>query len=372
MNFNISSTKLLKQLQTLSGALSTSVSLPILHNFLFEISDGKLQIVASDLETTMKSSIEASTEGEGSVAIPAKMLLDTLKAFSEQPLTFIISENFDIEISSENGKYKLHGFDGTEFPKTPELENTSTVNIPAETLFRAINKTLFAANSDELRPTMSGVYFDFKEDGLTFVATDAHKLVRYQRTDIKAEGQSSFITPKKPLTLLKNLLGSADGDVKIEYNEVNAKFSFEDVQLVSRLIDGNFPNYQAIIPTQNPNKLTVNRQDLLNSVKRVSIFASKSTYQIRLDIAGNELSVSAEDKDSYQAAKESLTCSYEGSDMPIGFNYRFLTDLLQSIESDDVIIELSAPSRAGIIFPGEKLFDEEEILMLIMPLMLQD
>jgi DNA polymerase-3 subunit beta len=372
MNFNISSSKLLKQLQMLSGVLSSSVTLPILDNFLFEINENALTITASDLETTMKTSIEAQTDGTGTVAIPAKLLVDTLKAFSEQPLTFIVGDDHNVEISSENGKFKLHGFDGSEYPKTPELENTSTVSIASETLARAINKTLFAASADDLRPTMSGVFFDFKEDGLTFVATDAHKLVRYQRTDIVAEGQSSFITPKKPLQLLKNILGSSQSDVSILYNEVNAQFKFDDVLLVSRLIDGNFPNYQAIIPKENPNKLTINRAELYNSIKRVSIYASKTTHQVRLDIAGNELSVSAEDKDSYNAAKETLSCSYEGTDMSIGFNCRFIMDLLQSIESEEVIVEMSAPSRAGILFPAEKLFDEENILMLVMPVMLQD
>lgn len=370
MTFNISSTKLLKQLQILSGVLHNNPTLPILDNFLFELKKGAITITASDLETTMKTTVEANCNDEALVAIPAKLLLDTIKTFSNQPLTFNISDDFSIELASENGKYKLNGFNGEEFPATPTLEDTSSVSISSDVLSRAISKTLFATGNDDLRPVMNGVYFDFKEDGLTFVATDAHKLVRYTRTDVKASGNSSFITPKKPLNLLKNVLSSTESDVEVIYNDVNARFKFDHIELISRLIDGKYPNYEAVIPKENPNKLTIGKDSLLSSIKRVSIFASKTTHQVKLKMNGNELTVAAEDKEFANEAKETLSAAYEGEDMEIGFNSKFISEMLGNVESDEVLIEMSAPSRAGILLPAEKALAEEDMLMLVMPVMM--
>jgi len=373
MKFIVSSEILLKKLQLVGGVLNSSNTLPILDNFLFEIKKGTLSITASDLETTMITQITVEAKEDGLIAIPAKLLLDTLKTFPDQPLTFTIDkESFGIEISSDYGKYKLIGHNGQEFPKTPKLESPSSINVDGAILSNAVNKTLFATGNDELRPVMSGVYFELNNDDITFVATDAHKLVKYKRTDLKADKGAYFILPKKPLTLLKSILGNVGDDVKIDYSETNAMFVFGATKMISRLIDGKYPNYNAVIPTENPNKLTISRNALLNSVKRVSIFSNKTTHQVRLKMTGSELNVSAEDLDFANEANERLTCQYDGEDMEIGFNSRFLVEMLSNLESDDVNIEMSAPNRAGILTPAEKNDEGEDVLMLVMPVMLNN
>lgn len=373
MKFIISSTSLLRSLQKISGVLSSSSTLPILEDFLFELKDEKLIITASDLETTI--SVELTPDkavDPGMVAIPAKMLLDIMKTFPEMPVTISVNlENMSIELFAGDGKYKLVGHRSDEFPQIPQLENTKTINLNGSILVHAFNKTLFATGNDELRPVMSGVLCEVKEDNLTFVATDAHKLVRYRRADVKAGFVASFILPKKPLNHLKNIIPDDDDlQVKMEFNETNARLIFDDIQLICRLIDGKYPNYEAVIPTGNPHKLTIDRKNLLTSLRRVSIFGSKSTHQIRFKISGKELVLTAEDLDFSSEAKERLTCSYEGEDMEIGFNSKFMQDMLSSLETDHVIIEMSTPSRAGIIFPDNAEDDPEDILMLIMPVML--
>jgi len=371
MKFIVSSSALLKQLQTIAGVLNSSNTLPILDNFLFDIEAKKLTISASDLESTMVTELEVESKAEGRIAIPARLLLDTLKSFPEQPLTFTIDEKtFGIEISSDNGKYKLTGFDGNEFPKLPSLEDPASVTVNAEVLYEAINKTLFATGNDDLRPVMSGVFFEFGKDHLRFVATDAHKLVRYSRKDSTASGNATFIVPKKPLNLLKSILSSTNAEVTLEYNEANVRFTFDKMTVVSRLIDGKFPNYEAVIPAKNPNKMTIGRHDLLGSIKRVSIFANKTTHQVRLKMSGSDLTISAEDLDFANEANERLTCSYEGEDMEIGFNSRFVMDMLSNLNSENVVLEMSAPNRAGILVPGESDNESEDVLMLVMPVML--
>ncbi|MFT7611481.1 MAG: DNA polymerase-3 subunit beta [Parvicellaceae bacterium] len=371
MKFIVSSSSLLKQLQGIGGVLNSSNTLPILDNFLFEIKGKLLTVYASDLETTMTTSLEVEAKEDGNICMPAKMLMDTLKAFPDQPLTFDIdNKTYGVEISSDNGKYKLSGQNGAEFPKVPTLESPSKVEMPANILATAINKTIFATGNDDLRPVMSGVYFQLEKDGITFVATDAHKLVRYKRTDAKADKGASFIVPKKPLNLLKGLMGSTDSNVTLEYNESNAFFAFDNITLICRLIDGKYPNYEAVIPNENPNRLTIDRTGLQNSIKRVSIFANKTTNQVRLKMTGSDLMISAEDLDFSNAANERLTCNYQGEDMEIGFNSRFLVEMITNMDSDEAIIEMSAPNRAGIILPGGEKSGDEEILMLVMPVML--
>ena len=373
MKFIVSSSGLLKQLQLISGVLNTSNTLPILDSFLFEIKQGKLTASASDLETTMTTSLEIEAKEDGLVAIPARLLLDTLKSFPDQPLTFTVDkESFGIEISSDNGKYKLSGQDGSEFPKSPVIESPSSITINSLILSNSIAKTIFASGNDELRPVMSGVFFQLSSDDLTMVATDAHKLVKFVRQDAKSDQSSSFIMPKKPLNLLKNICANFDSDVVVEYNEMNAHFKFENTELVCRLIDGKYPNYDAVIPKENPNKLTIDRKSFLNAVKRVSIFSSKTTHQVRLKITGSELQLSAEDLDFANEAKERLTCQYEGEDMEIGFNSMFLLEMLNNLTSDEVVLELSEPNRAGILTPSQKDDDMEDILMLVMPVMLNN
>lgn len=372
MKFIVSSTYLLKQLQVLGGVINNSNTLPILDNFLFELDNSNLKISASDLETTMSSTIEVESDSKGSIAISARLLLDTLKTFPEQPLTFIVEENNTVEISSNHGKYSLAYANGEEFPKTISLENPSSTTLSGKILESAINKTIFAAGNDDLRPVMSGVFFQFSTESLTFVATDAHKLVKYTRKDVSANETAEFIMPKKPLTLLKGILIGVDDDIIIEYNESNAKFTFNDSVLICRLIDGKYPNYEAVIPKENPNKLLIDRVQFLNSVRRVSIFSNKTTHQVRLKIAGAELNITAEDIDYSNKAEERLTCDYQGDDMQIGFNSRFLSEMLSNLDANEVQLEMSLPSRAGILTPSDGLDEGEQITMLVMPVMLNN
>jgi DNA polymerase-3 subunit beta len=378
MKFIVSSSSLLRQLQMLNGVVNSSNTVPILDNFLFEIDKGQLLISASDLETTMTTQLNVESKDTGNVAIPARLLIDTLKTFPEQPLTFSIDKKrLAIEIASDHGKYKITGQNGDEFPKAPVLENAQQLELDASVLNRAITKTIFAAGNDELRPVMSGVFVQFTEENATFVATDAHKLVRYRRSDVKSTGAASFILPRKPLNLIKNSLSGVEGLVRVEYSATNASFSWGiapdgtvGTTLICRLIDGKYPNYEAVIPKNNPNKLNIDTSALLGSVRRVSIFANKTTHQVRLKIAGSELNVSAEDLDFSNEAVERLTCSYAGDDMEIGFNSKFLLEMLVNMDSDDITIEMSAPNRAGILLPGKKQAEAEDTLMLVMPVML--
>jgi DNA polymerase-3 subunit beta len=372
MNFIISSSTLLKNLQNISGVLNSSNSLPILDNFLFELKEGSLTISASDLENTMKTTVQTDESNEdGRVAIPAKLLLDTLKNFSDQPLVFQINgENFGIEISSDYGKYKLVGQNADDFPKSPDMENVEILKLSGEIVGTAIEKTIFATGNDDLRPVMSGVYCQFSSDQLIFVATDAHKLVKYSRTDSTASKTSDFILPKKPLNLLKQNI-SGEEEVEVSYNETTARFTFNDLELTCRLIDGKYPNYDAVIPNENPNVLTVDRVSFLNSIKRVSIFSNKTTHQVKLKIAGSELAISAEDLDFSNEAKERLTCNYVGEDLEIGFNSKFLLEMLNHIKTDEVILEMSEPNKAGILLPSANSNEDEHILMLVMPVMIR-
>lgn len=370
MKFIISSTTLLHGLQKISGVLGTNNTLPILEDFLFELSDDSLKVTASDLETTISVTLNTTkSEDTGVVAIPAKMLLDIMKTLPDIPVTITV-DNTNIEIFAGEGKYKLIGHQSDEFPQVPQLENTSKLKFNSSLLVNAFNKTLFATGNDELRPVMSGVLLEIKNNNLTFVATDAHKLVRYRRSDFNSETETSIILPKKPLAHLKNVLVyDEDVEVNIEINESNIKLEFDDIVVICRLIDGKYPNYEAVIPMQNPYKLTIDRKKLLNSIKRVSIFGSKSTHQVRFKISGQELILTAEDLDYSSEAKERLSCNYHGDDIEIGFNSRFLQEMLNTLETDEITLELSAPNRAGILVPDNN-DDPEDILMLIMPVML--
>ena len=372
MKFIVSSSYLLKKLQVVGGVINNSNTMPILDNFLFELSPNVLTVSASDLETTIKGALEVESDSVGSIAVPAKLLLDILKTFAEQPLTFLVKDNNTIEISSTHGKYSLAYLDGEEFPKPVSLSDASKVTLLGDVLATAIQKTIFAVGNDDLRPTMSGVLFEFSEEGLTFVATDAHKLVKYQRTDIKAPETSEFIMPKKPLNLLKGILAGSENEVTIEYNESNAKFSFDEMEIICRLIDGKYPNYDAVIPKENPNKLVVNRLQFLSSARRVSIFSNKTTHQVRLKVAGSDLQVSAEDVDYSNKADERFVCNYQGDDLEIGFNSRFLIEMLNNLDSDEVMLEMSMPNRAGILTPLDGLDVGERVLMLAMPIMLNN
>ena len=372
MKFIVNSTALLRELQKLNGVISSNNTLPILDNFLFDINSNNMTIIASDLETTMMSTISVEADVDGKITIPARILIDTLKTFSNQPLTFIVNtETFGIEMSSEMGNYKLAGQNANEFPKTPKLNGSSSTTIKGDILANAINKTLFASGNDELRPVMSGMFCELSTEQITFVSTDAHKLVKHTRTDISSDKTASFILPKKPLTILKNNI-SDDADIKLEFNDTNALFTFNNITIICRLIDGKYPNYEAVIPKENPNKLTIETASLLSSIKRVSIYANKTTHQIRLKIAGSELQITSEDLDFANKAEERLSCQYEGTDMEIGFNSKFVIDMLNNIGAEQISLEMSAPNRAGIILPLDGLEEGENTLMLVMPVMLNN
>ena len=373
MKFILSSLKLLKAIQALSGVINSSNTLPILDDFLFDINDDELKITASDLETTMTVSIKPDmVEGKGQVTIPARLLIDVMKNFPDIPVSFNIDEaTLAIEITTGEGRYKMVGHKSDEFPQVPVITEPSTWDIPADVLACGFEKTIFATGSDEIRPIMTGVFMAMSDTCLTFVATDAHKLVRYRRMDVKSDAAASFIVPKKPINQLKNILaGRADEPVHVEFNNTNASFTFGEYKLICRLIEGRYPNYEAVIPTTNPNKLVVDRQLLNAAIKRVAIFSSKATHQIRFKITGQELVLTAEDLDYSNEAKERLTCNYSGEDMEIGFSSKFFQEMLANLSQTEIQLEMSAPNRAGIITPVDNQNADEDILMLLMPVML--
>ncbi|AKQ45239.1 DNA polymerase III subunit beta [Rufibacter radiotolerans] len=372
MKFIVSSTALLKQLTSINGVVANNPVVPILENFLFEINDGVLTITASDLETSMITEIHVEARENGRIAAPARILIDTLKNLPDQPVTFTIDEEtYTIEISSSNGRYKLSGENATDFPKVPVVRGGNAIEIPSNVLSRAINKTIFAVSNDELRPAMTGIFVQLNSDNITFVATDGHRLLRYRRQDVTSENAASIIIPKKAFNLLKSTLPSEATAVRVEFNTSNAFFSFDNIRMICRLIDERYPDYENVIPVQNPNKLTIDRYDFLSSVKRISIYSNKTTHQVRLRITGSELQISAEDLDFSNEASERLTCQYDGEDMEIGFNAKFLTEMLSNMDSDEITLELSTPNRAGLLIPSTN-DEEESILMLVMPVMLNN
>lgn len=371
MKFSVSSSDLLKQLQVVNGAIGSNPVLPILEDFLFTIHGNTLTIAATDLETSITTALEVQASGDASVAIPAKILMDTLKALPQQPITFSISEEtFAIEITSAYGRYKLAGENGADFPQIPLPDEVNQIVVPSDVLSQAINKTLFATSNDELRPAMTGVYFKVGDNTLTCVATDAHKLVRFGYNDIADTIEADFIVPKKALNLLKGALPS-HADVALSFNRDNAFFAFGDVKMVCRLIDARYPDYNAVIPADNPNVMIVNRADFQSSMKRIAIYANKTTNQVILKISENSLTVSAQDLDFSNEATEQLTCTYEGDPLTIGFNAKFLIEMLNVLETDEVRMELSTATRAGILLPTETN-EDEDILMLVMPVMLSN
>jgi DNA polymerase III subunit beta len=374
MKFVVSSTDLLNHLTSISRVISSKSTLPILDNMLFNLSETRLTITASDLETTLITWVELeNTEGIGIFAVPAKILIDTLKEFPEQPLTFQVNnETFGIEIFSENGKFSIPGYNGEDYPDQPQIDqnSTRTVQMGHDVLLSGINKTLFATADDELRPVMNGILVELTPDEATFVASDAHKLVRYKRSDIKSEVESSFILPKKPAALLKNLLPKEDFDVKIDFDDKNAFVTMTNFTLICRLVEGKYPSYNSVIPTNNPNRLVLDRVEFYNTLRRVSVFSNQASNLVRLKITGNQLVVSAQDIDFSISAVERINCQYEGDEMEIGFKSAFLLEILSNLSTSEVRVELSDPTRAGLLLPAEKEFDQEDVLMLLMPMMI--
>lgn len=372
MKFIVSSSYLLKQLSAINGVITTNPVVPILENFLFEINDGTLSVTASDLQTSMMTELEVEAKEDGSIAIPAKILLETLRNLPEQPVTFSIDDStYSIEINSDNGRYKLAGENATDFPKVPAVSDGYSVNLSSDVLARALNNTIFATSNDELRPAMTGVYVKLDETNTTFVATDSHRLIRYRRVDVASDMGHSMIIPRKALNLLKTTLPQENTNVSVEFNASNAFFDFNNVKMICRLIDERYPDYENVIPVDNNNVMSIGRSELLSSLKRIAIYANKTTYQVRLKLTGSELQVSAEDLDFSNEANERLSCEHDGEDIEIGFNAKFLVEMLGNIEADKVTLRLSAPNRAGILLPEEK-DENEDILMLVMPVMLNN
>lgn len=375
MKFVVSSVDLLNHLQSVNRVINPKNTLPILDNFLFGLKEKELEITASDLETTMMTSMELENVDEsGSIAIPARLLTESLKEFPDQPLTFDINlDTLSIVISTENGQFTIMGQKGTDFPQIPQIkgDKKSSFEITYEMLANGLNNTFFATADDELRPVMNGIFFELAPDNITFVASDAHKLVRYKREDLKMEMNSSFILPKKPANLLKNIISKDnDGNIMIEFDDKNAFVTLQKYKLVCRLVEGNYPSYNSVIPTDNTNKLIIDRVKLLNTLKRVSVFSNQASNLVKLKLNGNQLTVSAQDIDFSISAYERLSCQYEGDDMEIGFKSLFLIEILSNLKSSDIVMELSDPSRAGLFLPVQKENDDEDILMLLMPMMI--
>jgi DNA polymerase III subunit beta len=376
MKFVVSSIELLSHLQAVSRVISSRNTLPILDNILFNLQGKKLELTASDLESTLITSMELDNASKsGSIAIPARLLLDTLKEFPDQPLTFDVdTDSMAIIISSENGQFSIIGQNGSDFPQIPVIkeENKASLEIGAGILLSGITNTLFATADDELRPVMNGIFFELSTDEITFVASDAHKLVRYQRSDVKADSNASFILPKKPASLLKNIIGKDSGNVILEFDKKNAHFVLPNYRLVCRLVEGNYPSYNSVIPTDNPNKLIIDRLKFYNALKRVSVFSNQASNLIKIALTGNQVTISAQDIDFSISAYERVPCQFEGDDLEIGFKSVFLVEILQNLQSTDVVMELSDPSRAGILLPLDKENKDEDILMLLMPMMINN
>lgn len=371
MKFIVSASTLLKRLQQINGVINANTVLPILEDFLFEITEDNLAITATDLETVMRVEMIIEAKEAGKVCIPAKILLESLKNIPEQPLTFSVDDAYGIEITSDNGKYKIMGENPDNFPKEPLPDEATSFEIQSSALVKAINKTLFAASNDDLRPAMTGVFFELTTAGMQCVATDAHRLVKYKRTDVACPESATFIVPKKPLNLLKSFLPNTSDAITISYNKNHLFVSLSDSRLSCRLIDARFPDYKVVIPTDNPYKLTVNKNDFQNALRRVSVFSNKSTNQVALTINGSELQLAAQDIDYSFEGNERMNCQYDGEDMAIAFNAKLLVEILNAADTDDVVLELSTPTKAGIIKPSEAA-DNEELLMLVMPLMLNN
>ncbi|MGB3849756.1 MAG: DNA polymerase III subunit beta [Tunicatimonas sp.] len=377
MKFVVSSSALLKQLSAINGVITSNPVVPILENFLCDIQNGVLKVTASDLQTTVMTELEVDTQDKGSIAVPARILIDTLKNLPEQPVTFTVdASTYTVEIQSENGRYRLSGENATDFPKVPMVEDGHEVEMPSDVLANAVSNTIFATSTDELRPAMTGVYVNLNGADSTFVATDGHRLIRYRRDDIGSGSKSPIIIPRKALTLLRSVLPAENVSVSVKFNASNAFFKFAgasggNIQMVCRLIDERYPDYENVIPSDNNNTMTVNRAVLLSSLKRIAIYANKTTHQVRLKVAENQLHISAEDIDFSNEANETVACEHTSEEIEIGFNARFLIEMLSNLDTKDVVFRFSQPNRAGLIEPSEKE-DHEDVLMLVMPVMLNN
>ncbi|MBO7337577.1 MAG: DNA polymerase III subunit beta [Paludibacteraceae bacterium] len=374
MKFIVNSTDLLSRLQIVSRVIAPKSTLPILEDVLFDIVGGKLTLTASDLDTTLVTTMDLpSADADIKVAISSKMLLETVREFSDQPLEFNINDNnFAIIIKTASGSYNLVGQNGAEYPALPSFDdNANNIVFPVETLYEAISKTIFATTDDDLRPVMNGVNFDITTDSVTTVATDAHKLVRFTTSEVKGSADSSFILAKKSANPLLTVLQKESGNVVVKYDSKNLQFSLDNYNMYCRQVEGRFPNYNGVIPQNNPRKVVVDRQAFIGALKRVSIFSNEASNLIKLHILPNEIQVSAQDLDFSVSAEEKLQCQYDGDEMSIGFKSSFLVEILKNIDSDEILMELADASRAGIILPLKNK-ENEDLLMLLMPMLLNE
>lgn len=372
MKFIVSSSYLLGEISAISGVITTNPIVPILENFLFEMDNGILTVTASDLQTSMVTELKIEAKETASIAVPSKILLETLRNLPEQPVTFSIDEeSYSIEINSDNGRYKLAGENATDFPKMPTISDGSLINIASDVLSIAISNTVFVTSNDELRPAMTGVYMNLSDTNTTFVATDGHRLVRYTRTDIITDNPTSIIIPRRALNLLKTTLPADNVDINVKYNVTNVSFRFGNIHMICRLIDERYPDYENVIPVDNNNEMIIDKSEILGSLKRIAIYANKTTHQVRLKITSNELVISSEDLDFSNEANERLSCDYNSNDMEIGFNGKFLIEMLNNISSKQISLKFSGAIKAGLIFPVDE-DEKNNLLMLIMPTMLSN
>ena len=377
MKFIVPSQLLYKNLQTVSGIITTNSAIPIIENVLFQIDGKVLRLTATDLETTMTTELEVSdADIDGKIVVPAKIVLETLKSLPDVPVIFEVTDDLTIEMSADEANYKLMGYNNEEFPQKPELENASSFEIDAKLLGNGISRTIFATGTADIRPVMAGVFCEIKPEDITFVATDAHRLVRYKNTSLKTGLDASLIMPRKPLLLLKNILQSFEGNVIVDFDDSKIGFKLESLSIVSKLVEGKYPNYSAVIPKNNSNILKIERLPFLQRMRSISPYANQSTHQVRLKIEQNIMRLTAENTDVAQRATATVACNFEYEDtgdepFEIGFSSKFLQEILNNLESDEVIMKLSQPTSAGLVFPaGAEEEKEEDILMLLMPVML--
>ncbi len=376
MKFIVSRNEIFPMLQLVSKVIPSKSTYPMMDNFKFELSGNMLTVMGTDLQTTIISRLEVSeAEGEGSIAIEARRLLDILKEFSDQPITFEIDDEVkNVTIYTQTGKYSIGAYDTEEYPEPAEIDEQEalSMSITGSVLFRAINKTIFSTSTDDMQLIMTGILFEFNTDNITFVSSDGHKLVRYRRYDFHASEESSFVLPKKPAELLRTLVAKYDEQVKISYTSRNALFQLDDYTIICRLIDGQFPNYESVIPTDNTNKLVVDRLQFLNAIRRVSVFANEASKLVKFDIQPEEVIITAQDIDFSISAEEKLPALYDGEPMKIGFKSTFIAEILSNLDSEQVRLEMSEPGRAALFIPTEKYDEKEDELMLLMPMMLDE
>ncbi|WP_397546714.1 DNA polymerase III subunit beta [Rhodothermus marinus] len=375
MRFTVSSSDLLKALTAVAGVVPTKATMPILECILFEAEDGALRLSATDLEISIverlpiQLELQNGKEGARRVAVPARRLLETLRALPDLPVQFSADESFNVTLTTDQGHYKMVGFDGADYPALPELDEAHSLSVDAALLRRAIQKTAFAVSKDTLRPAMMGIFFQVQPEEGRVVATDGHRLVRLRLRELVSETPLEFIVPEKATSLVAKLAAQLDGTCTIRVDERHVAFEMGPVRIISRLIDEVYPNYEAVIPVENDRRLVVDRDAFLSAVKRVGLYASSTTNQVRLTLEPDHVEIAAEDIERASEAYERVPCAYDGEPMVIGFNAGYLTEVLGNVDSDEVVLEFSSPNRAGVVMPHEQA-EGEDLLMLIMPVML--